>query len=1232
MSFDRSEYWRLSVGGSNNNGKIMFATFSSSVADLYGQTVVSDGSWHMITASYSNGTGAVNFYVDGVADGSATAHSGASLGSGTTRFGIFGANNEDASYNTMESGSRDSMLFQGLIDDARIYNRALSANEVYILHQLGTPTGTSTNATPTNLSIGNSQINENQTVGSIVGLFSATDPDGDNVSYQLTNGAGDSGNSFFSLDTNGTLKTAVVFDYENNASTYSIRARASDILGASVEGNFTITLLDLDDIAPLITLNGDSNITHEAGNLYIDANASWNDAVDGSGVIFASGEINASEPATYVLSYNYTDAAGNVAQPVTRTVNVVDTTAPIISLNVDGNITHEAGNLYIDANASWNDAVDGFGVIVASGEVNASEPGTYVLSYNYTDAAGNVAQTVTRTVHVVDTTAPIISLNGDGNTTHEAGAAYIDANASWNDAVDGFGVIVASGEVNASEPGTYVLSFNYTDAAGNAAQPVTRTVVVVDTTAPIINLHGDANITHEAGTQYIDANASWNDAVDGFGVIVASGEVNASYPGTYVLSYNYTDIAGNVAQPVTRTVHVVDTTAPFISLNGDGNITHEAGAAYIDVNASWSDEVDGFGVIVASGEVNASYPGTYVLSYNYTDVAGNVAQTVIRTVVVVDTTAPLITLHGDSNIIHEAGNPYIDANASWSDAVDGSGVIVASGEINASEPGTYVLSYNYTDAAGNVAQPVTRTVHVVDTTAPIITLHGDSNITHEAGAAYIDANPSWSDAVDGFGVIVASGEVNASEPATYVLSYNYTDAAGNVAQPVTRTVFVVDTTAPIINLHGDANIIHEAGNPYIDANASWSDAVDGSGVIVASGEVNAGVPGLYVLTYNHTDYAGNVAEEVIREVEVINLSPTVLDVMGDGNLSIYENEPNGTIVGVFQGMDPNPGYTLTYSFVGIEETYQSLDHNSTEDNASQLNTPEYLHLDPQGTLTTLRPLDYEVDPVEVPILVRVTDQYGAYYEKLFTVSLLNVVEDLDGDGTEDHYDFDDDGDGYEDSIEQAHGFDPLDRWNYPESPIVRTVRVSEQNQTLIFGVELLSSGGLKRVETGISVFDGSGILITEVISEWNVSKESKLLFTLDNFSVGQKIRYQAFAQNIAGRTTGQFLEYLVGEDTGLGKWWSADLEMDGGWRESTWLGTYLPNSKNDWIYHLQLGWLYVQEEARGGLWLWMPEEDWLWTKESVWPFLWSAESAGWLYPIYSNGNRYFYDYISQGIR
>ena len=129
------------------------------------------------------------------------------------------------------------------------------------------------------------------------------------------------------------------------------------------------------------------------------------------------------------------------------------------------------------------------------------------------------------------------------------------------------------------------------------------------------------------------------------------------------------------------------------------------------------------------------------------------------------------------------------------------------------DPGTYILSYNYTDEAGNVAQTVTRTVHVVDTTAPVTSLHGDSNITHEAGTVYLDANASWSDAVDGTGVILASGEVNASDPGTYVLSYNYTDGAGNVAQTVTRTVNVVDTTAPVISLYGDSNLTHGRAIP-----------------------------------------------------------------------------------------------------------------------------------------------------------------------------------------------------------------------------------------------------------------------------------------------------------------------------------------------------------------------------------------------------------------------------------
>ena len=63
------------------------------------------------------------------------------------------------------------------------------------------------------------------------------------ITYQFVNG--DNNNSLFTLDINGTLKTATTFDYESNASTYTITVQAKDELNATTEGNFTVTLLDV---------------------------------------------------------------------------------------------------------------------------------------------------------------------------------------------------------------------------------------------------------------------------------------------------------------------------------------------------------------------------------------------------------------------------------------------------------------------------------------------------------------------------------------------------------------------------------------------------------------------------------------------------------------------------------------------------------------------------------------------------------------------------------------------------------------------------------------------------------------------------------------------------------------------------------------------------------------------------------------------------------------------------
>ncbi|MDC3336189.1 SUMF1/EgtB/PvdO family nonheme iron enzyme, partial [Opitutales bacterium] len=154
-------------------------------------------------------------------------------------------------------------------------------------------------------------ITENQPIGTIVGEFNATDPDAGILTYHFV--SGENNNSLFNLDLNGTLSSATVFDFESNASVYTVRIKAMNEFNATEEKQFPVTLLDLDDEKPVIVLNGDGNVTHEAGSLYQDANASWSDNVDGAGTVVGVGEVNASLPGIYTILYRFTDSSGNQA-------------------------------------------------------------------------------------------------------------------------------------------------------------------------------------------------------------------------------------------------------------------------------------------------------------------------------------------------------------------------------------------------------------------------------------------------------------------------------------------------------------------------------------------------------------------------------------------------------------------------------------------------------------------------------------------------------------------------------------------------------------------------------------------------------------------------------------------------------------------------------------------------------------------------------------------------------
>ena len=161
-----------------------------------------------------------------------------------------------------------------------------------------------------------------------------------------------------------------------------------------------------DNVPPVITIVGDNPATVELGTSYTDAGATAMDAFHGSTNVVSSGTVDTNTVGTYTITYTATDLDNNTAT-ASRTVNVVDTTAPVVTVTGDNPATVELGTSYTDAGATATDA-SGDVTVVTTGSVDVDTVGTYTLTYTSTDASGNVG-TNSRTVNVVDTTVPVFT-------------------------------------------------------------------------------------------------------------------------------------------------------------------------------------------------------------------------------------------------------------------------------------------------------------------------------------------------------------------------------------------------------------------------------------------------------------------------------------------------------------------------------------------------------------------------------------------------------------------------------------------------------------------------------------------------------------------------------------------------------------------------------------------------------------------------------------------------------
>jgi MYXO-CTERM domain-containing protein len=219
-----------------------------------------------------------------------------------------------------------------------------------------------------------------------------------------------------------------------------------------------------------------------------------------------------------------------------------------------------------------------------------------------------------------------------------------------------------------------------------------------------------------AGTYHVRVSGDNNAdgyALDWAGVNEAPQAVANTVNTTENIPYNF--VASDFTFSDSEDDSLVSATLDNQALGG-GTLTHSSGTPVIDTDTLTAAQLDTL-VYTPPADTTASPLATFSFTVNDADAGTVSAQLSIN--VTADVTAPVITLTGSQTVSVELGTAYVDDGASAQDNVDGdiSANITATSTVDVNTVGTYSVTYNVSDAAGNAATPVIRTVNVTATTA-----------------------------------------------------------------------------------------------------------------------------------------------------------------------------------------------------------------------------------------------------------------------------------------------------------------------------------------------------------------------------------------------------------------------------------------------------------------------------------------------------------------------------------
>ena len=379
-------------------------------------------------------------------------------------------------------------------------------------------------------------------------------------------------------------------DIEYNA-TFHVTVRTGSIDTYFSQDDLSYQNIFVDTIAPKISIDGNKTTYSLLQNRSIDRipNATASDGSPGYLGLYnttITGNLDNSIIGS-TANYTYTaypDAAGNLGDSINLTVTVTDyppiniTSLTvksdnsvnsssyaragdkiIITLDTDGtDVGNVTGNILGDDNFTQNSSN---GTIIFSKTITQNDtngnPTFDIFMTNSSEHAIRVThENLTGDNIIIDTVLPLIYLYGTNNTISNLGSSYVDTGAISYDLSYGIKDVTGTDTVTTSQVGTYHITYDAPDFAGNPAN-IIRTVHVQQL-API-------SLTNETSQFLVSPTANVSDSADypylGDSYRVTTVKIGDS---TYALVGSYVDSGFTI-------LDITTPESPTLVFNATGN-------------------------------------------------------------------------------------------------------------------------------------------------------------------------------------------------------------------------------------------------------------------------------------------------------------------------------------------------------------------------------------------------------------------------------------------------------------------------------------------------------------------------------------------------------------------------------------------------------------------------------------------------------------------------------------